>query len=383
MKNIAWAALLLGTMAACQSGPQFHLTGEVSQAEGKTLYLEASTLDGVQQLDSVRLKADGRFDFAQPRPEAPDFFRLRLDDQVINLSVDSTETIRITAPSKDFATAYTVEGSDNSRRIQELTLKQGQLQAQVNELARAFQAGSLTHRRLNDSVLVLVERYKDEVKRNYIFAAPQQTSSYFALFQRLNNALIFDPLGSKEDVKCFAAVATSLSNSYPNSLRTKNLYNIAIKGMKNTREPRTENLEIPEEKIVETGLINIALKDPRGEVRNLSGLKGKVVILDFTVHQSPNGSSHNLLLRELYDKYAARGLEIFQVSLDSDEHFWKTSAVNLPWICVRDANGIYSSHARVYNVQQLPTLFLINRNNELSLRDAEIKNIDAAIESLL
>ncbi len=133
--------------------------------------------------------------------------------------------------------------------------------------------------------------YKEDVKVNYIFAAPNTAAAYFALFQKLNNYLIFDPLNNKDDVKCFAAVATSLNNTYPDAVRSKNLYNIVIKGMKNTRQPQTKALEIPQDKIVETGIIDIALRDVKGNVRKLTDLKGKVVLLDFSVFQSPGRSS--------------------------------------------------------------------------------------------
>ncbi|MFR5959516.1 MAG: hypothetical protein ACLUHA_09590 [Bacteroides stercoris] len=55
-------------------------------------------------------------------------------------------------------------------------------------------------------------------------------------------------------------------------------------------------------------------------------------------------------MRDLCDKYAGvRALEIYQVSLDADEHYWKTTTDNLPyWICVHDANGVYSSIAAAY-----------------------------------
>ena len=105
-------------------------------------------------------------------------------------------------------------------------------------------------------------------------------------------------------MKCFAAVATSLNNSFPHAVRSKNLYNIVIKGMKNTRQPQTKALEIPQDKIVETGIIDIALRDVKGNVRKLTDLKGKVVLLDFSVFQSPAGAPHNLMLRELYNEYA-------------------------------------------------------------------------------
>ena len=383
MKKVTFAALAALTITACSSGPEFQVNGDISGADGKMLYLEASGLEGIVPLDSVKLKGEGNFRFKQPRPESPEFYRLRVDDKVINFSVDSIETIQIKAPYVDFATAYTVEGSENSNKIKELTTKQISLQKRVDGLLGALRANQIGHDVFEDSLAVLINNYKNDVKVNYIFAAPNTATAYFALFQKLNDYLLFDPLNNKDDVKCFAAVATSLNNAYPNAMRSKNLYNIVIKGMKNTRQPQTKTLDIPQEKIVETGIIDIALRDAKGDVRKLTDLKGKVVLLDFSVFQSPAGAPHNLMLRELYNKYASQGLEIYQVSLDADEHFWKTSAGNLPWVCVRDGNGVYSTNVAVYNVRQMPSVFLINRDNELKLRGEDIKDLEAAVKSLL
>ena len=383
MKKILFVALAALGLSACDSEPKFKVEGEISGADGKTLYLEASALEGIVPLDSVKLKGNGTFTFKQTRPVSPEFYRLRVDDKVINFSIDSTETVRLNAPYTDFSTAYTVEGSANSAKIKELTMKQMQLQTNVNALIQSMQAHKMGADVFEDSLATLMKNYKDEVKINYIFAAPNTAAAYFALFQKLNNYLIFDPLNNKDDVKCFAAVATSLNNAFPHAVRSKNLYNIVIKGMKNTRQPQAKALEIPQEKIVETGIIDIALRDVKGNVRKLTDLKGKVVLLDFSVFQSPAGSPHNLMLRELYNEYAKQGLEIYQVSLDADEHYWKTAADNLPWVCVRDGNGVYSTNVAVYNVRQVPSIFLINRNNELKLRGEDIKDLEAAVKSLL
>ena len=124
--------------------------------------------------------------------------------------------------------------------------------------------------------------------------------------------MIVYSLNNKDDIKCFGAVATSLNNTYPHAVRSKNLYNIVIKGMKNTRTPQQKTIEIPEEKIAETGVIDIALRDMKGNIRKLTDLKGKVVLLDFTVYQSAVAAPHNLMLRDLYNKYASQGLEIYQ-----------------------------------------------------------------------
>lgn len=355
----------------------------MTDAEGKTLYLEASALEGIIPLDSVKLKGNGAFSFKQARPESPEFYRLRLEDKVINFSIDSTETVRIEAPGADFATGYTVEGSANSTKIKELTLKQAQLQNRVNALSRAVQDRRMTPDAFQDSLASLMNAYKEGVRNRYIFAAPNTAAAYFALFQKLSNYLIFDPLNSKEDIKCFAAVATSLNNFYPHAVRSKNLYNIVIKGMQNTRTPQQKVVELPEEAITETGIIDISLRDMKGNVHKLSELKGKVVLLDFTIYQTAVSATHNYMLRDLYDKYASRGLEIYQVSLDADEHYWKTTADNLPWVCVRDANGIYSSLATTYNIQNVPSFFLINRNSELSARGETVKDLEAAVKALL
>lgn len=383
MKRVTFVALAALALSSCNSDPKFNVKGEISGADGKMLYLEASALAGIAPLDSVKLKGDGAFSFKQVRPESPEFYRLRMEDKVINFSIDSTETVTIEAPFDEFSTAYSVDGSENSGRIKELTLKQIKLQEDVNALVKAAQANKLGNDVFEDSLAVLLKNYKDDVKVNYIFAAPNKAAAYFALFQKLNNYMIFDPLNSKDDIKCFAAVATSLNNFYPHADRSKNLYNIVIKGMKNTRTPQQKTIELPQEKIAETGVIDIALRDMKGNIRKLTDLKGKVVLLDFTVYQNAVAAPHNLMLRDLYNKYAPDGLEIYQVSLDADEHFWKTSADNLPWVCVRDENGIYSTNAALYGVAQLPAIFLINRNNELKARDEDIKDLEASIKSLL
>ena len=373
----------LTLLSACDTKQKFRVEGSVTGAEGKTLYLEASTLEGIVLMDSVKLKSSGTFTFKAPRPESPEYYRLRVDNQVINFAIDTTETVTIHAPFDRMATDYTTEGSPDNQRIKELVMLQTHLQSQVNALQQAAQARQIAANLAQDSILALTKAYKEQVRTNYIFNAPDSKSAYFALFQRLGSYMIFDPLNDRDDIKCFAAVATSLNHYYPHASRSKNLYNIVIKGMKNTRKPKERVIELEEGQVSETGVIDINLRDLNGTAHRLSDLRGKVVILDFTAYQTNVSTTHNYLLRDLYDKYAARGLEIYQVSLDADEHFWKTVADNLPWVCVRDANGIYSTYATTYDVRDLPTTFLVNKQNELSLRCEESTDLEQELKALL
>lgn len=381
MKKVVYflLALVLIGLGACDNEPKFMVQGELTGAEDKTVYFELSGLEGVVLLDSVKLGGDGSFSFKEVRPESPEFYRLRMDGKVIHFSVDSTETVKIKADAATFDTGYAIEGSENNTKIKELVLMQAELQQKVLKLSQSGLPAGLAQKQLAS----LVSDYKEKVKRGYIYTAPNKTYAYFALFQTLNGYMIFDPLASREDVKCFAAVATSLNNAYPHADRSRNLYNMVIKGMKNTRAPQEEVLEIDPEIVKEADIIDIQLKDLKGNVRTLTELKGKVVLLDFTTYNNAMSSAHNLALRELYAKYQSKGLEIYQISLDADEHFWKTSADNLPWICVRDAAGPYSQYVSIYGVAGLPSVFLIGRDNVLKLRGENIDDLEAEVRKLL
>ena len=380
-KNIYFLLVLLMVgVVACDSTPKFKVQGEVNGAQDKMLYLDLSGVTGINVLDSVELGSDGAFRFEVNRPDAPEFYRLRMDGKVVNFAVDSTETVTIRSAAEKFDTDYVVEGSENNQKIKELVLLQAELQKKVVALAqnRDIPAGIA-----QDSLSAMVNGFKDKVKREYIYAAPNTTYAYFALFQTMNGYMIFDPLANKEDVKCFAAVATSMNNAYPHADRSRNLYNMVIKGMKNTRPVRQETLEIDPSIIKEADIIDIQLKDLKGNVRTLTELKGKVVLVDFTVYNHTLSAAHNLALREVYNKYHSQGLEIYQISLDADEHFWKTSADNLPWVCVRDANGAYSQYVSLYNVTDLPSLFLVGRDNVLKSRVEDVKDLESKVKSLL
>lgn len=375
---VALAALAL---AACDN-KKFNVSGTVANAEDSVLYFENMSLDGPVTVDSVKLGADGDFSFSDKAPTAPEFYRLRIAGQIINISVDSTENITVKAQYPGMATNYTVEGSQECSTIRELALKQIDLQRRVIAIQ---QSPVLNYEQSADSINSVVAAYKNDVKRNYIFKAPMRASSYFALFQTLGNMLIFNPRQSEDDVKVFAAVATSWDTYHPDALRGKNLHNIAIEGMRNVRIVRNNQAaaQIDASKVSQADIIDISLEDNQGNTRKLTDLKGKVVMLDFHVFGAKESTKRIMMLRELYNKYHSRGFEIYQISLDPDEHFWKTQTAALPWISVRDPQGLNSSILALYNVQSIPTFFLINRANALVKRDAQVSNLEAEINALL
>ena len=372
--------LCMFLFSACNNSSDFTVKGVVAGADGQLMYLENVGISNVVTLDSIKLAPGGKFKFTEKRPEYPDFYRLRVNNQLINFAVDSTETVSFVADAGTFATSYSVEGSENSKAIKAITLAQLDANQAISRLRKEYEDKMISDTTYRTKVLAAADAYK-EVARKYIYSAPMSTAAYFALFQQIDGLLFFD-LYDRNDVKAYGAVATSYDHTYPESPRSKHLYNLTLQSMKVLRAQRPVDYSNVETK--EISFLDIELPDVRGEVVKLSSVApGNVVLINFTAYQTEWSPALNMALGELYTKYHGQGLEVYQVSLDSDSHFWRNGASNLPWITVRDPQSVYSQVAGLYNVKQLPALFILDRKGNLVKRVEDVKKLEADVKAVL
>ena len=381
MKNLANILILLVLLGvvSCAQNPKATIEGHITEAADKMLYLDHIGVEKTIVTDSVRLDEKGTFRFRVAQPECFDFYRLRIGKEMVYISVDSTENLNLTAELPTMSVSYDIAGSEDNLMLKSLVMKQRELQSEVQQLARTAVDYTTAQARLEE----LVQEYKKAVRMEYIYPNPGKPYAYFALFQRLGGQNIFDPLTNRDDIRCFAAVATNLDLFHPEAERTQNVKSIALKGLRNTRPAQPVDYSLLEGKIHEASIIDIALPDIDGRECRLTDLKGKVVLLDFNVYAHPQSASRILILRELYNRYATQGFEIYQVSLDGDEHFWKTAVENVPWVCVRPTDAPQSKEANLYGVKELPTYFLINRAGEVVKRDTMVEDLEKELEQLL
>ena len=267
-------------------------------------------------------------------------------------------------------------------KIRQLSLKHSELQQQVFQVE---QNSSLMGPVMLDSLQRMLRRYKDGILVDYIFQEPQSSYAYFALSQTLSH--VYWPassvfvMGDSIDNRAYRAVATCWKEYYPESERAQQLYNMVERDINNARIVSARQQKLQEQDVITVSdIIDLKLPDLNGHVHTLSELRGKVVLLDFHLFSTSESGARILKLRELYERYHDRGLEIYQVSIDQDEHLWKQAVEALPWICVYDPDG--ESCAR-YNVSALPEFFIIDRNNALQKRSSQIDDLNAEIERLL
>lgn len=359
----------IGIFSACNSDEgKFKISGKFSGiTKSDTIYIEHQGLAKIEVLDSVKIDEDGEFSFKVVAPENPEFYRLRLKDKIALFAVDSIEDVRVTGDIDNLFETFAVENSPVNDQMKQVIREQMTVSSQFDKLVKAHDAKEMDDITYLNQIDSALNQYKTFATK-LILGNPSSAAAYYAVFQKIDDYLIFDPF-NRRDYSMFGAVATSWQNYYPETARTKHLYDFTMNALKERKrqEQQTQLFEnIPV--VTGSGLPDIVLSDMNGKSVSLSSLQGKVVLLDFTVYNAEYSPKHTMYLNSLYSKYNSQGLEIYQISFDSDEHFWKNAANNLPWITLRDPNSVYSRLLSTYNVRNLPTAFLVNREGDVVAR---------------
>jgi hypothetical protein len=347
MRKFLLFAVAIVLFAACT--PKTSISGSITDAEGKTIYLEHSGLNTHALLDSAKLDANGGFKFSVKTPQYPDFYRISLGGQLVVIALDATsKSVNVTASGKDLNNA-TIEGSEASVEIQRLRNSNFELQRAAVEGDTAKVAQMLdSHKRLAQEI---------------VLANPKSAAAYYAINQTILGNYYMSPY-VKEDLPFWTAVATAWDLHYTEYDRTKELKQsvlLAISQHKNSGKSTEELVE----NIKEEGFIDIVLPNRLGETTKLSNYIGNVILIDFSAYALEQSAAHTLFLRELYATYHELGLEIFQVSLDGDKLFWLEQTRNIPWVCVRDEASVQSRILSTYNVSELPTFFLMDKEGNI------------------
>jgi len=131
--------------------------------------------------------------------------------------------------------------------------------------------------------------------------------------------------------------------------------------------------------------LEIALPKVNGDTLRLSSLKGKVILLDFWASWCGPCRSSNRQLVKLYSRYKNKGFEILGISLDENKKDW-IKAINkdkITWLQINDAGGWDAKTAIDWNVFQIPTSFLVDKNGKIVAMDLEKGELEKELVNLL
>ncbi|NLC49368.1 MAG: AhpC/TSA family protein [Bacteroidales bacterium] len=374
------ASMLL--LSSCNSkGKSFSVNGEIASADGQVLYLEHRGLGGLEIVDSVKLKENGKFSFKEEAPVNPEFYQLRLGEQIIVFAVDSIEKLQLSADASDLYNTYEIEPAILNQQIKKVMDMQRAAKKDISSLIAKHEKKEIEDIELMEQVDSVLTVYKTFAS-NLILGNPSSAAAYYAVFQKIDDYLIFDPY-EKKDYPMFGAVATSWNRFYPDAPRTKHLYEFTMNALRVRKQQQQQGDLLNNITVTESQLPDISLMNVKGQKASLSSLKGSIVLLDFTAYKTDFSLQHNEAIKRVYEKYKSNGMTVYQISFDSDAHFWKNVSAELPWTTVYDPASVNSDLLRSYNVRELPTAYILNKEGDMVRRVEDFGKLDQYISELL
>ncbi len=140
---------------------------------------------------------------------------------------------------------------------------------------------------------------------------------------------------------------------------------------------KAQMLDVPAPEIVQA--------DTMGKMRKLSDLKGKVVLIDFWASWCGPCRRENPTVVRLFDKYKAKGFDVFSVSLDNSRDRWIKAIKddNLVWDNhVSDLQYWQNEAARNYGVSSIPNTLLLDKNGLIIARNLRGAALEAKLKEL-
>ncbi len=131
----------------------------------------------------------------------------------------------------------------------------------------------------------------------------------------------------------------------------------------------------------------IISKDSGGNTIKLSSSirKNKVLMLYFWASWCEACKAENPHIVNIYKKFKEKGLGIYGISLDADKKEWIAAIKDyqLPWTNVSDLKQWDSEAVKVYNVNQTPTIYLVDNKGIITAKNLRGDALENRLKKLL
>ena len=368
-------ALFLTAAVSCSR--KATINAVLEQAPQKDIIVKLLDINRYQVLDTVRTDDAGKLSCkVSVQKGQPEFVYLFYGDvKVASLLLEAGDKVEVKA---DTLGNFSVTGSPESEKLSQLERSQSQVTARLRALSAEYASAPASEQPAIRQQMTreYVDYYRTCVR--YVMENSHSLTCVPVLFQNLDENL--PVFGQVTDAIHFQSVCDSLSSVYPDSKY--------VKALRKEAETRRDYMEL-DNRLKNADQINypdIELPSIEGEKVKLSDLDSKVVLIQFWSSSQAEQKMFNLdVLKPLYDKYHSRGFDIYQVSLDVDKAAWASvlKKQQLPWTNVCDSRGTQSPYVGLYNLQNLPAMFILKDGSLVDGKIVDSKSLDKLLESLL
>ena len=380
MKKLLFATLaMVAIITSCTTsndGVKTTISGRFVGTKADSVVLErvSDNFTTPQRVGAVALADNGAFSFEFGVEESsPRFYRLTFAEKSrpVTLVVAPGDDITLESAGDIFLN-YTVEGSEESALIREFNRAYFAAADRLTGIVENISAGN---RSFDDWEMDAYRAAREAIRAQVTFVGTNRDrlAAFYAMRHTVAENYIPQLDGYGINVAHIRTVIDGLKERYPDSPY------IAI--LEADLEQREAVIRLGES-VTERSYPDLELQDIYKRSHRLSDLDGKVVLLYFWSANDAVCNNINAELKPLYESYHDRGFEIYHVSADANESVWIEAVreQRLPWVSVLATDIAPLS---TYNVAQLPTAFIIDREGNLKVTSLVVADLERTLNELL
>jgi len=382
MKKIVFLIALSLSILSCSKVKkgEFLISGEAKGIpNGKMIFLKTQNDVGlVLNVDSTKVQ-DGKFEL-KGKVKEPSMFALYVKDiqQPVPFIMESGEIV--VKIDKDSIWKSKISGTDSNDSFQEFNDKTNDINKRLVDYQNKNIQKLMEAQQKKDNVTIesLKSGYVKIQKEmdDYMIQYPDENpNSYISL-------LLVERLFSSQDFKYEKVKKTfeNLNEELRNTTKGKAISDKLKTIEKNMKNPAAA------EKLNSLKLApDFSAKSPNGTTISLKESLGKVTIIDFWASWCGPCRKENPNVVALYNEFHSKGLNIIGVSLDDEATKWKDAIAKdkLTWNQVSNLKGFEDPIATLYDVQQIPTTFVLDSKGNIVAKDLRGDELKAKVQELL
>jgi peroxiredoxin len=358
-----------------------HLTGLDA---GSMVVLRSFKNGSLFQVAESETSENGDFSITPEPPLKKGYHQLIINKRwPVVLITDSTEAPIVTVEipeKKGYLLGANVEGSAESELLAKYYSEIMPLQDSLLQVQTSMRTLSMEDKSVADKKLKLIIEELENSSLAFIKTHEGHPATLAAL----------ESLNPEKHSAAYKAVLQSLSKTFNNShyyamLKQKYDASTSARTLPNQPPPAKKSNRKNGQYAAGDEALDIVMADPDGNVRKLSDLRGKVVLLDFWASWCGPCRRENPTVVRAYEKYKSQGFEVFSVSLDSNADKWKKAIEKdgLVWpnhVC--DMAGWKNAASRAYGISSIPHTMLIDRDGIIIRTHLRGPSVEAELEKL-
>lgn len=375
MKKIALLLTTL-TLFSCKND-SFSIEGKVDGIkDGTKVFLEKAGDLGPVPIDTTTIK-NGTFEF-EGKIESPDLGFISIDG-VIDPQYKSRKTIALIIENgtvnvnfnKDNVQKSIIEGTPNNEKF-----------AQFNKDSEKITQKLTDFENKNREVMMAAQAKKDTA------TVIKLQNEYMNFFKQMDDLSIEFVKKNPDAVLSALLLENFISRSKMKPEEVKTNFEKLTKEIQDTKSGKRVKKMLDEyiKKSKSSGLApDFSGKTPDGKTISLKKAMGKVTIIDFWASWCGPCRKENPNVVALYNELHSKGLNIIGVSLDDDAEDWKEAIAKdkLTWTHVSNLQKWKDPIALAYNVEQIPTTFILDSKGTIVAKDLRGDELKAKVKALL